>query len=345
MKKRVLALVLTVIMGLALAASTQVYAAETQAAAEAVPGDYDDVTIKLSYATGDTGMDGVTAIEFERLVEEKSGGVVKIDRFPNCQLSGGDMVRHVEMLLAGGAFEMAIISENSFAETDPYFHISYTPFLFSSYEDAYSKFDSEGGELCKEHYAALGVRYFSTFPNGIMQLANNVKEIHTPEDMKNLKVRTYGDLQMSMMRDLGADPTQLSWSELYSALQTGAVNGQVNGYQTLYSGSMHEVQNYITELNVLFAAYDFLGNEAALSKLKPDTQALLEECAKEAAIYGRNYMSTAEAECKQAMTDYGVTIYVPTAEELQMFKDAVAPTREMVKEKVGADNCKVWGFE
>ena len=55
-------------------------------------------------------------------------------------------------------------------------------------------------------------------------------------------MRTYGDLQMSLMRSLGADPTQLSWSELYSALQTGAVDGNMNGYQTLYSGSLHEVQ-------------------------------------------------------------------------------------------------------
>ena len=65
--------------------------------------------------------------------------------------------------------------------------------------------------------------------------------------MVNLKMRTYGDLQMSLMRSLGADPTQLSWSELYSALQTGAVDGNMNGYQTLYSGSLHEVQPYITE--------------------------------------------------------------------------------------------------
>ena len=70
-----------------------------------------------------------------------------------------------------------------------------------------------------------------------MQFANNKRELHTPADMVNLKMRTYGDLQMSLMRSLGADPTQLSWSELYSALQTGAVDGNMNGYQTLYSGS------------------------------------------------------------------------------------------------------------
>ncbi|MFR2897937.1 hypothetical protein [Hungatella sp.] len=72
-------------------------------------------------------MDGLTAIEFERLVEEKSGGKVQINRFPNCQLSGGDMVRHVEMMISGGAFELAIISENSFSDVDQTFPGNFHP--------------------------------------------------------------------------------------------------------------------------------------------------------------------------------------------------------------------------
>ncbi|MEI3180650.1 MAG: hypothetical protein V8S93_08845 [Lachnospiraceae bacterium] len=59
----------------------------TGSAAAAERKNYDNVTLKLSYATGDTGMDGLTAIEFERLVEEKSGGKVQIDRFPTVSLA------------------------------------------------------------------------------------------------------------------------------------------------------------------------------------------------------------------------------------------------------------------
>jgi tripartite ATP-independent transporter DctP family solute receptor len=329
---------------------TQAAAESTAADAESteteavVDGDYDDVTLKLSYATGDTGMDGLTAIEFERLVEQRSGGKVKIDRYPNCQLSGGDMVRHVEMLLSGGAFELAIISDNSFQDVDSYFYASSCPFTFSSYDDAYAKFDGDAGKLTKQHFADLGVNYFSTFPNGIMQFANNKKEVRSPEDMKNLKMRTYGDMQMSLMRDMGADPTQLSWSELYSALQTGAVDGQMNGYQTMYSGSMYEVQKYITEVNATFAGYDFLANSNSFSKLKPDTQSLIESCAVDAAKWGRDYMKKAEADCKQAMIDYGCEVYVPTADEMQQFKDAAKPTIDGIKEKVGEEACNAWGL-
>ena len=306
---------------------------------------YDKVSLKLSYATGDTGMDGLTAIEFERLVEEKSGGQVQIDRFPNCQLSGGDMVRHVEMMISGGAFELAIISENSFSDVDQTFQVTSIPFTFANYDQAWEKADSTGGEFSKNLFSKYGVVYLSTFPNGIMQFANNKRELHTPADMVNLKMRTYGDLQMSLMRSLGADPTQLSWSELYSTLQTGAVDGNMNGYQTLYSGSMHEVQPYITEVNATLGLYDFLANQAAWEKLSPDTQALLQECATEAAKWGRDYMSKTEAEGKQAMIDYGVNIYVPTAEELEAFKEGAAPTIEEYKKIVGPEACTAWGVE
>lgn len=197
----------------------------------------------------------------------------------------------------------------------------------------------------KNLFDKYGVVYLSTFPNGIMQFANNKRELHTPADMKNLKMRTYGDLQMSLMRSLGADPTQLSWSELYSALQTGAVDGNMNGYQTLYSGSLHEVQPYITEVNVTLALYDFLANKASWEKLSPDTQELLQECATEAAEWGRNYMSETEADVKQEMIDYGVKIYVPTEEELQAFKDGAAPTIDEYKGIVGEEACKAWGIE
>ena len=126
--KKMISLALTAAMvGSLCACGSSSAPATTEAAAQsgesaATDGkNYDDVSLKLSYATGDTGMDGLTAIEFERLVEERSGGKVKIDRFPNCQLSGGDMVRHVEMMIAGGAFELAIISENSFSDVDTTF--------------------------------------------------------------------------------------------------------------------------------------------------------------------------------------------------------------------------------
>lgn len=346
MKKILSAMILALAAGLCACSGDSGESEKTAGKTGVVDGkEYDNVTLRLSYATGDTGMDGLTAAEFERLVEERSSGLVQIERYPNCQLSSGDMIRHMEMLITGGAFELAIISENSFSDVDPTFQVTSIPFAFKNYEEGWEMADTTGGEFSRKLFEKYGVVYLSTFPNGIMQIANNKREIRSPEDMKNLKMRTYGDLQMNLMRTLGADPTNLSFSELYSALQTGAVDGNMNGYQTLWSGSLHEVQPYITELNITLALYDFLANEAAWNKLGTDTQELLKECATEAAQWGREYMSSEEEKIKQNMIDYGVQIYVPTEEELQEFIDAASPVIEEYKALVGEEACQAWGLE
>lgn len=351
--KKFFALALAMVMALSMtacgsSASSSTAAPASGSAAASTAGDgkaYDSLKLKLSYATSDTGMDGIDAIKFEELIEERSGGAIQVDRFPNCQLSGGDMVKHVEMMVSGGAFEMAIISQNSFSTLDNGFYASSIPFTFGSYQDAYDKIDSTGGEYVTALYDKLGIVYLSTCSNGIMQFANNKNEVKTPSDMKNLKMRTYGDLQMSLMRDMGADPTQLSFSELYSALQTGAVDGNMNGYQTLYSGSLHEVQKYITEVNVTWAAYDMLYNKANWEKLSADTQELIRECAKEAAQYTRDQMDLQEADVKQKMIDSGCEVYVPTEAEMAEFKAAAAPTIQNYKDLVGAEGCAAFGIE
>ena len=344
--KKVLALALASAMALGLAGcGGSGDSGSGGGSADVAENGYNNLTLRLSYATGDTGMDGIAAIEFERLVEEKSDGVVQIERYPNCQLSGGDMVRHVEMMISGGAFELAIISENSFADVDQTFQVTSIPFAFANYEEAYEYADSTGGEFSKNLLADYGVVRLDCFSNGIMQFANNKREIRTPADMTNLKMRTYGDLQMSLMRDMGADPTNLSWSELYSALQTGAVDGNMNGYQTLWSGSMHEVQPYITEVNVTWAVYDFLANQGSWDEWNEETQALIQECATEASLYARQYMSDVEDQIKQDMIDYGVQIYVPTEEEMALFREAATPTIETYKEIAGPEACAAWGIE
>lgn len=347
--KKFFALAMALMMTFSMAAcgsgSTSSSAAASGSAASTDGKSYDKLNLKLSYATSDTGMDGIDAIKFEELIEERSGGVIKVDRFPNCQLSGGDMVKHVEMMVAGGAFEMAIISQNSFSTLDNGFYASSIPFTFSSYQDAYDKIDSTGGEYVSKLYDKLGVVYLSSCSNGIMQFANNKREVKSPADMKNLKMRTYGDLQMSLMRDMGADPTQLSFSELYSALQTGAVDGNMNGYQTLYSGSLHEVQRYITEVNVVWACYDMLYSKAAWDKLSTDTQDLIRECATEAAQYARDQMDVQEADAKQKMIDSGCSVYVPTEAEMAEFKAAAAPTIKTYKDLVGTEGCTAFGID
>ena len=306
---------------------------------------YDKLNLKISYATGDTGMDGIVAIKFEELVEERSGGAIQIERFPNCQLVGGNMERHVEMMVAGGAFELAIISTSSFNTVDNRFYIAGTPFLFPTYDAMWECMDSTGGEFMNDVYADYNIKRLDTFPNGLQHIANDKREITCVADMKDLKMRAYGDTQMKLQRALGADPVNMRWSELYSALQTGTVDGNTNGYQTMYSGSFTEVQHYITECGIIASTYDIMANMGNWNSWSAATQELLQECATEAAHYGRDYMVEEEAKCKQAFLDAGCTITVLNEEQLQEFKDAAVDVINECKELAGPEACVAYGLD
>jgi len=349
--KRILTLALAALLALVLVAcggsgqsgAPSSSAVQGQSSGDGGPG-YDKLTLKFSYATSDTGMDGVTAIKFEELVEERSGGLIQIERFPNCQLSGGDMQRHVEMMVAGGAFEMAIISETSFNVIDNEFYANALLFANPTYEDMYANFDGALGEYISTVYDKYNIHYFYTLPNGIQHLTNNKRPVHTVADMANLKMRAYGDTQMKMQRAMGADPVNMSFSELFSALQTGTVDGQANGYQTMWSASFQEVQKYVTECGIICSAYDILADARHWNKWSPETQQLIDECAREAALYARQYMNDQEAICKQAFLDAGCEIYVPTAEELQTFKDAVQPVNDEIMALLSPECLKALGL-
>lgn len=158
-------------------------------------------------------------------------------------------------------------------------------------------------------------------------------------------MRAYGDTQMKLQRALGADPVNMSWSELYSALQTGTVDGNTNGYQTMYSGSFTEVQHYITECGIIASTYDIMANMGNWNSWSAATQELLQECATEAAHYGRDYMVEEEAKCKQAFLDAGCTITVLNEEQLQEFKDAAVDVINECKELAGPEACVAYGLD
>lgn len=307
--------------------------------------DYDKVKLKMSFSGTDAGIDGLVAAKMKELLAERSNGAITLETYGNAQLASGSMQRQVEMLIAGGSFELAIIAETVMADVDKSLNVTGIPFLFSSYEDAYEKADSTGGEWSKKKLGEHDILRIDCFSNGIMHLTNNKHEIKSPDDLKGLKMRTYGDVQMAMMKELGADPINMNWSEVYSAMQMGTIDGHMNGYQTIDSASIYEVQPYLTESSVVWAAYDIVASHASWEKLNKKAQDLILEVSREAALWGREYMNEKEAEIKQKFIDEGVKITKLSDQELEVFKNSTSETRKRFMEECGEDACAAWGVK
>lgn len=319
--KKLFALILALAMMLSLAAC-----GGKQEEAPADEGGFAKQTIKIAYSTGDNGMDGITAHKLADLVAEKTGGAVTIECYGNAQLSGGDMDRMLELLIQGGAYDMCILSEGVMESINPEFYILESPFVFSSYEDAYQRMDSaEGQKWLTDEFAASGLTYLASCGNGILQMTNSKHPIVTPEDLADVRFRVYGDNDMRLIKALGGDAFVMSFSELYSALQQGTVDGQINGLATMASANLQEVQGYCTMMNMSLSTYHVVVNSNAWGGYSAELQAVLSECAKEAALYAREELSNQEADLRGVFEAGGMEFVDLTDEQLATFKALAKP--------------------
>ena len=360
MKKKIIVLLTAAIMAVSLVGcsgsssgnSTQSSAPPASNSAGQTSGDndansdqYDEISLRLSVAGTEQGVDAIAAQKFADDVAEASGGKIKITVYPNSQLAGGDLTKLMELFRAGGSYEMAVISGIVMSNVDQRFLAHTLPFQFENYDEVVAALDGAGGEYYETMLQDLGIVSLGAMHNGLKQFTNNKKEILTPDDMAGLKIRVpSGTVSVKTMKALNADPVTMAWSEVYTALQQGTVDGHENSYQTIYSANIQEVQKYVTELNWQYDGYWLMANQTEWNKFSDATKSLLEEKAKEACDFGRNYMYDKEKEIKAEFEANGITISVLTGEQRQAFIDATSNVRKEFVEQLG-DACSAWNVK
>jgi tripartite ATP-independent transporter DctP family solute receptor len=351
----VLALVMTVtvLAGCGIQSSQAPAPAPSAAPAPAGPSgagstapEYKKQTIKLSTAGTELGIDSLAAYHFADLVKEASGGQITINVFANSSLAGGTMAKLIEILVAGGAYELAVVSGSTLSNINEKFLIHQVPFIFTGYDHAAKVMDETGGAYYAKLMDEKGLTYMGGMYNGMRQLSNSNRPVVTPEDLKNLKIRIpSGEVYMKMMQEFGADPVAMTWTEVFTALQQKALDGQENGYQTMFSNNIHEVNKYVTEWNWSFDGYWFVNNKKEFAKFDEATQKLLMEKAEEAALWGRDKLVNDEIQIKKDYIEkYGVTVTELTPEQHQKFADYAKPVQKYFIDKYGAEGCSAWGF-
>lgn len=306
--------------------------------------NFDKLNLKCSVATGETGVDYLTAKKFADLVDEASGGQIKIKVFASSQLTGGDMSKTIDSLLSGGVYEICTASGAVLSSVEEKFLAHQLPFIFNSYQEADKYLDGTGGEYYKELASENGMTLVGLFHNGLKQVTNSKKEIKTPDDFKGMKIRIpSGEVAMKTFQKFGADPIAMGWSEVYTALQQGTVDGHDNGYMTIDSASIQEINKYITELNWQYECYTLLINSNEFNKWNPETQKLITEKAKEASSWGRELLEEKEIEIKDKFLKEGVIITELTDDQKKAFYDDTQDIRDYFVQKYGKEVCSKWG--
>ncbi len=273
-------------------------------------------------------------LAFKGAFEKSTGGEYTVELYPNGTL--GDANSTLEQMLLGN-LEGSTPADGTFSAFAPNIQAFTIPYLFSETTVAYDVLDSEYVQNMFDEIAAeTGFRIIASYDNGgFRHFTNSKKEIKTAADMEGLNIRVMDSpVYLKLVESLGASATPVAFLELYNALQTGVVDGQENSAVTTLGASLNEVQPYcILDGHLLGLAFLVI-SEDWYQSLDAATQLKVDLAGKEATWAARGTCRYAEALAINTLSEAGVTVYSPTAEELETFKVAQEPVIEYLKTQI-----------
>jgi tripartite ATP-independent transporter DctP family solute receptor len=299
-------------------------------------------TIKLHHLNKDDPLDnptGAMATVFKSLVEAGTNGSVLVQTFPNGQL-GKDA--EVLQQVKAGVIQSGIHSVGGFASGYPLIGVLDIPFAFPNISATYPVFDGPFGQkLAADIKKKTGMHVLGFGDSGgFFHLTNSKRPVQTPDDMKGLKIRTMGlDTHKAIISSLGGQPAAIAWSEVYTALQTGVADGQMNPIPIIAFAKFDEVQGYLTLSGHLFAPYVWVMNQKFWDSLTPGEQDVVAYAARSAIVAGRGMGRVIEASDRGLPAlSKRMKVNALTAEQKAKFQQMAMPVvKKLILEKFGAE--------
>lgn len=223
------------------------------ATGQAMAQDFKPRIVRFGYGLVDDSNQGRAARFFAKEVEKATGGKMKVRAIGNASL-GSDT--QMQQALIGGAQEMMVGSTATLVGLSPEMAVWDTPFLFSSTKEADAVLDGPVGEKVKATLEPKGMVGLVYWENGFRNLTNNKRPIAKLEDLADVKLRVMqNNVFLDSFKALGANAVPLPFSELFTALETRAVDGQENPFNTVLSSKFYEVQKYLTISNHVYSPW------------------------------------------------------------------------------------------
>lgn len=244
--------------------------------------------------------------EFAKEVEEKTNGRIKIQVYTGGQL--GDEKSVLEQIQFG-AIDAMRVGVAPLSEFNKTIGVCALPYIFRDAEHMFKVVDGPvGDKLFADLETNSKFVGLSWFDSGARSFYNSKKDIKTPEDLKGLKIRVQESKpMMDMVKCLGASPTPMAQGDIYSALQSGVVDGAENNWSSYVSMNHYQVAKHFTLDEHSRLPEMILFSKMSFDKLSKDDQKILKDCAKDAAAYERKgWLTDEDANMKKAI-DSGIS--------------------------------------
>lgn len=233
---------------------------------------------------------------FSNVLASGTNGSVTVEVFGSNQL--GTAAEHVQQV-RDGILQATLTSTGALASYYPRIDVLNLPFAFSDISSTYSVYDGPfGAALARDIEAELGDVVVLGFPDtgGFFAVTNSKRPIAELADFQDVRIRTMTlPSHQKIMQSLGAEAYPLAWGEVYSGLQTGVIDGQMNPVPTISFSNFSEVQKYMTLTNHLFSPYTLMVNRAFYEGLSDSERAVMGNAARNCVEASRGMSRVIEA--------------------------------------------------
>ena len=323
MKRRTLVVAIALVMALGLILPASVPAKKWKAGGVANPDTLDHQTLE----------------KWVELVKQKTGGKLVVDAFPSEQL--GPYRDQFDNVVRG-------VQESGLLPLSPEFdkrlQAGYTIYLADGWEDGRKVYGPGGWmfELLEPIFLELDVKPLGMYFMGLDGFGSTKGPVVLPSDVKkhNIKIRTWNPADRLFFQEMGAQTVDISFSELFTSLQTGVAHAQDNAPLITYE-HLRDVTKYYTDTNHLFEPLVLMINKDLWDKQPPEIQQALQEAANEALAWGNSRAEQTAEDYLKKMADDGIQVTRLTPEQRAEWKKYGIKSWEKFEEVIGKETMDI----
>jgi tripartite ATP-independent transporter DctP family solute receptor len=269
--------------------------------------------------------------QMEEYIERESKGSIAVELFHSGQIGSNEQV--LEAIKARGA-EMGTCDPSSLGNFVPEFNLLGIPFLFKTADEGNTI--AQKSTWSKKLLSKLenaGYKGFGLCGYGFRHITNNIRPITQISDLSGMKIRTMQTpIHLSVFRALGANPTPMSYSELFSAMQQGVIDGQENPLMNIYTSKFQEVQKYLTLSEHVYAFIVLVSGTKWFDSLSPEQKPIVQDGADIAIIFIQEAVKTEDEKVLQLLNEAGIKVNELSSDALsEMQKIAKPVSQEFAK--------------
>lgn len=289
----------------------------------AVPAAAQQIRARLGTSLPDAHPQTLGARKFAELVAARTGGRIAVSVYSNGAL-GSDV--QMTSALQGGSLEFTVPSTATIANIVRDFGVVGLPFSFTSEREADAVFDGPFGQALLAKLPEKNLIGLAFWENGFRNVTNSRRPIRTVEDLQGIKIRTMqNNLYIDMFNGMGSNAVPLAVTELFSALETRAVDGQENPFTVVFAQKFYDVQRYLSTTGHAYDALVLLAGKTFWDKLSEADRQAVQEAAREATLYERQQSRTLNGELRAQLIAAGMQVNDLSPEERARMRERLKP--------------------